>query len=208
MRTLIIDHYDSFTYNLFQLVAQIQTLEPIVIAHDSPELTSLNPQFYDNIILSPGPGHPDNLQDFSIGKSFVHHSHKPILGVCLGHQGIFSALGGQVIRAPMPIHGCLSTVIHNQDALYQHIPTHFKVMRYHSLICTAPVPEDLEITAWTLDGLIMGLRHKHKPIWGVQYHPESISCEYGQQLLINFQQMTEQFYQRQKGTFEVKQNSL
>lgn len=195
MQTLIIDHYDSFTYNLFQLVAQIQNVEPIVIAHDSTELKTLSPQYYDNIILSPGPGHPDNPQDFKIGKSLVQHSDKPILGVCLGHQGIFSVFGGQIERAPVPTHGCLSTISHTHDDLYQYIPNPFQVMRYHSLICTGPIPEDLEITARTSDGLIMGLRHKYKPIWGVQYHPESIACEYGQQLLLNFQQLTTRFYE-------------
>ena len=200
MQTLIVDHYDSFTYNLFQMVAQIQGLEPIVIAHDSPELATLNPCEYDNIILSPGPGHPENAQDFKHGATFIQHSNKPILGVCLGHQGIFSVLGGRVVPAPKPVHGCLSTIVHNQDSLFQHIPTSFQVMRYHSLICEDPAPEAFEIIARTLDGLIMGLRHRYKPMWGVQFHPESIACEYGEQLLINFQQLTEQFYTQNKRT--------
>ena len=200
MQTLIIDHYDSFTYNLFQLIAQTQGIEPWVIAHDSEELLRLNPAHYDNIILSPGPGHPDNPSDFSVGKALILNSDKPILGVCLGHQGIFSAFGGRVARAPIPMHGCLSTITHNQNALFQYIPTSLQVMRYHSLICTGPIPPDLEIIAWTQDDLVMGLRHRHKPIWGIQYHPESIANEYGRQLLINFQHITAEYYQQRGET--------
>lgn len=196
MQTLIIDHYDSFTYNLFQLIAQIQGIEPWVIAHDSDEWSQLDPTLYDNIILSPGPGHPDNSNDFKIGKSVILHSNKPILGVCLGHQGIFSAFGGGIARAPTPMHGRLSSIIHNQDELYQNIPPSFQVMRYHSLICTGSVPAELDITAWSEEGLVMGLRHRHRPIWGIQYHPESIAGEYGRQLLVNFQHLTIQYYQQ------------
>lgn len=196
MQTLIIDHYDSFTYNLFQLVAEIQGKDPWVIPHDSDTLINLDPDSYDNIILSPGPGHPDNVQDFKTGKAMILHNDKPILGVCLGHQGIFSTFGGRVEHAPSPVHGCISRIIHHQDALYQDIPNSLQVMRYHSLICTGPIPEELIITAWTLDGLIMGLRHRHKPIWGIQYHPESIASEYGQQLLLNFKHLTLQHYQQ------------
>lgn len=198
MQTVIIDHYDSFTYNLFQLIAEIQGVEPWVIAHDSDEFLQLDPAVYDNIILSPGPGHPDNPHDFKIGKSIILNSDKPILGVCLGHQGIFSAFGGHVARAPTPMHGCVSTISHSQDALYHSIPTPFQVMRYHSLLCTGAIPVELEITAWTQDGLVMGLRHLHKPIWGIQYHPESIASEYGRQLLVNFQHLTAQYYQQRR----------
>lgn len=196
MQTLIIDHYDSFTYNLFQLIAQIQGIEPWVIAHDSDEWSQLDPTLYDNIILSPGPGHPDNPNDFKIGKSVILHSNKPILGVCLGHQGIFSAFGGAITRAPTPMHGRLSSIIHNQDELYQNTPPSFQVMRYHSLICAGSVPAELDVTAWSEEGLVMGLRHRHRPIWGIQYHPESIASEYGRQLLVNFQHLTIQYYQQ------------
>ena len=208
MQTLIIDHYDSFTYNLFQLIAQIQGKEPLVIAHDSETLINLDPDSYDNIILSPGPGQPENLQAFKPGKSLILNSDKPILGVCLGHQGIFSAFGGRVEPAPSPVHGRISTIIHNQDALFQHIANPLQVMRYHSLLCTGPVPEELVITAWTKDGLIMGLRHRHKPIWGIQYHPESIASEYGQQLLFNFKHLTLQYYQQRGKKLPSQQLSL
>jgi para-aminobenzoate synthetase len=207
MQTLIIDHYDSFTYNLFQLVAEIQGIEPIVIAHDSKDLHTLSPNAYDNIILSPGPGHPDNIEDFS-SKDFVLKSDKPILGVCLGHQGLFTLLGGKVQRAPKPVHGCVNLINHNQDPLYANIPSPFRVMRYHSLICTLPAPKDLEITAWTEDGLIMGFRHNHKPIWGIQYHPESIASEFGRQLLLNFKHLTSEYYEKRQQTLPSLQHSL
>ena len=196
MQTLIIDHYDSFTYNLFQIIAEIQGREPLVVYHDSEALTRLQPKDYDAIILSPGPGHPDNPHDFSFSKSMILQSDKPILGVCMGHQGIFSALGGRIDRAPVPMHGRLSTITHQGDALYQHIPTSFRAMRYHSLICTGAIPAELEITAWTEANLVMGLRHRHRPIWGIQYHPESIASEYGRQLLLNFMHLSEQYYQQ------------
>ena len=208
MQTVIVDHYDSFTYNLFQLIAQIQGVEPLVISHDSDEFLQLDPAIYDNIVLSPGPGNPDNPHDFKIGKSIILNSDKPILGVCLGHQGIFSAFGGRIERAPTPMHGCVSKISHNQDALYHSIPTPFQVMRYHSLVCTGPVPVELEVTAWTQDGLIMGLRHLHKPIWGIQYHPESIASEYGRQLLINFQHLTSQYYQQRRQTLPSQTKQL
>lgn len=197
MQTLIIDYYDSFTYNLYQLIAEIQGVEPIVLYHDAKELAALNPNHYDQIILSPGPGHPDNSADFGIGKWIIQHSSKPILGICLGHQGIFSAFGGKVERAPTPVHGLLSTITHADDPLYASIPQQLRVMRYHSLLCTGTVPAELEIIAWTQDKLIMGLRHRSRPIWGIQYHPESIAGEYGKQLLINFTQLTREFYQQQ-----------
>ncbi len=195
MQTLIIDHYDSFTYNLFQLIAEIQGRDPWVMSHDSEELAQLDPNTYDNIILSPGPGHPEHPQDFAISKSMILHSDKPILGVCLGHQGIFTTFGGHIERAPVPMHGRLSTITHHGDALYQHIPPSFRVMRYHSLLCTGPIPAELEITAWTQDGLIMGLRHRSRPIWGIQYHPESIAGDYGRLLLENFTHLSMQYYQ-------------
>ena len=200
MQTLIIDHYDSFTYNLYQLIAQINGIEPIVMAHDAPELYCLDDNLYDNIILSPGPGHPDNEQDFATGKSIISCIDKPILGVCLGHQGIFSTLGGSVDRAATPVHGCVSKIFHNQDTLFANMPSPFQAMRYHSLICTGPIPAELTITAWTEDHCIMGLAHRFKPIWGIQYHPESIATEYGHQLLVNFLNLTANYYQQHHQT--------
>ncbi|PJD93858.1 MAG: aminodeoxychorismate synthase, component I [Legionella sp.] len=200
MKTLIIDNYDSFTYNLFQLIAQVQGTEPLVIRNDSKEFQTLHPKEYDNIVLSPGPGHPDIPKDFGICKNIILESDKPILGVCLGHQGIFSAFGGQVQRAPIVMHGRLSLIAHQDDPLYHLIPNPFLVTRYHSLICTGPLPPELEITAWTHDQLIMGIRHRHRPIWGIQYHPESIASDYGKQLFINFQSLTEQHYRQQHQT--------
>lgn len=208
MQTLIIDYYDSFTYNLYQLIAEIQGTEPIVLYHDAKELAALNPNYYDQIILSPGPGHPDNPSDFGIGKWIIQNSPKPLLGICLGHQGIFSVFGGKVECAPIPVHGLLSTISHLNDPLYACIPNQLQVMRYHSLLCTGIVPAELEITAWTQDKLIMGLRHRSRPIWGIQYHPESIAGEYGKQLLINFTQLTREFYQKQGRKLPSSQTTM
>jgi len=185
MKTLIVDNYDSFTYNLFQQVAKISGQEPIVVKNDQisfEEVRTINP---DNIIISPGPGRPERAKDFGICKAIILKANKPILGVCLGHQGIAHIFGADIIHAPEPYHGRLSAVIHQQENLFKNIPQSFKVVRYHSLIISNP-PDCLKVTAQTKDGLIMGFEHKEKPYWGIQFHPESIATEHGDDIIRNF----------------------
>ncbi|MDP3704765.1 MAG: aminodeoxychorismate synthase component I [Legionellaceae bacterium] len=191
MKTLIIDNYDSFTYNLYQMIAEINGELPIVIQNDSHDIEDIASIEYDNIIISPGPGHPDKATDFGICARILLESTVPILGVCLGHQGICSVFGGAVIHAFEPMHGRLSTIQHTGDVLFTDIPNQFNVVRYHSLVSHETLPDCLEITATTLDGVIMGVRHRTRPIWGVQYHPESICTEHGKQLLTNFMRITD-----------------
>lgn len=185
MKTLIIDNYDSFTYNLFQQVAQISGKEPIVVKNDAIsflEVLEMNP---DNIVISPGPGRPEKKEDFGICSQVVLESSKPILGVCLGLQGIAHLFGGKVVHAPEPYHGRLSPVIHNKESLFQGIPSPFNVVRYHSLI-VQDLPACLRVTATSKDGLVMGIEHIERPLWAIQFHPESILTEYGDQIIKNF----------------------
>jgi para-aminobenzoate synthetase len=203
MRTLIIDNYDSFTYNLFQEVARINQVEPIVIKNDDLSLNEIRKLSFDNVIISPGPGHPAKPKDFGICSELIQNLDVPILGICLGHQGIVTAFGGEVTHAPQAIHGQISKIYPVEDELFLNIPSHFNAVRYHSLIAKYPLPDCLKAIAFTDDELIMAVKHQTRPIWGVQYHPESICSEYGQQLLINFKNLSEQ-YLSQQYTLEVK----
>ena len=193
MKTLIIDNYDSFTYNLYHMIADINGDVPYVIQNNSHSLDEILALDYDNIIISPGPGHPHNSHDFGVCASVLLESKVPVLGVCLGHQGLCSVFGGKVDHAPNPMHGRLSTIYHNGSALFENIPHEFKAVRYHSLVCKDNIPSCLEVTARSSDGLIMGLRHIERPLWGVQYHPESICTEHGRLLLINFNKITQSY---------------
>ncbi len=191
MKTLLIDNYDSYTFNLYQLLAQINGTSPIVIHNDQVSWQALEQLDFDHVVISPGPGHPAQERDFGICKQVLLQLDKPILGVCLGHQGIGYVFGGTVIQAPEVRHGQISQIYHQQSDLFKEIPSPFAAVRYHSLLVNpTDLPDCLEITAWTDDGLIMGLRHRQKPIWGVQFHPESICTDYGYQLLANFKAMT------------------
>jgi len=197
MKTLIIDNYDSFTYNLYQMIAEINEEIPVVIKNDECDFEDLCLQNFDNLIISPGPGHPDNKEDFGICKRVLLEVDIPILGVCLGHQGIFSGYGGQVVCSLEAVHGRISRVIHNGDSLFNFVPKEFNVVRYHSLICKNEIPDCLKVIAWTEDKTIMAIKHKQKPIWGVQFHPESICSEYGDLILNNFNHLTRQYYNKE-----------
>ncbi|WP_329288693.1 aminodeoxychorismate synthase component I [Streptomyces pseudovenezuelae] len=189
MRTLLIDNYDSYTYNLFQLLAQTYGCEPTVVANDDPDFDRLDLDSFDAAVISPGPGHPSEQRDFGHSRSLLHRTDLPVLGVCLGHQGIGLLAGAQVVGAPEPRHGHLTTVEHTGRDVFAGLPDHFTAVRYHSLCVAEPLPPQLEVIARAEDGVIMGLRHRELPRWGVQFHPESISTEYGAELVANFRRL-------------------
>ncbi|HZX26747.1 MAG TPA: aminodeoxychorismate/anthranilate synthase component II [Telluria sp.] len=182
---LMIDNYDSFTYNLVQYFGElgedVRTYRNDEITLD--EIEKLNP---DHICISPGPKSP---ADAGISVDLIHRfkGKKPILGVCLGHQAIGAAFGGRIVRAKQVMHGKTSLIAHTGVGVFKGLPSPFTVIRYHSLaIERASLPDCLEVTAWTDDGEIMGVRHKEYDIEGVQFHPESILSEHGHALLKNF----------------------
>ena len=177
MKTLVIDNYDSSTYNLFQLIAEANGEEPSVVRNDGATWSDLAGGDYDNIVISPGPGRPDRPKDFGVCADAIREAEVPLLGVCLGHQGVGFLSGGEVIHAPEVMHGRLSAVYHDDSALFAGIPQGFQAVRYHSLCVAEPLPEELEGTAWASDGVLMGAAHRTRPVWGVQFHPESISTE-------------------------------
>ncbi|MFF8868957.1 aminodeoxychorismate synthase component I [Streptomyces massasporeus] len=190
MKTLLIDNYDSYTYNLFQLIAEVNGEEPVVVRNDASVDGLPDLRAFDNLVVSPGPGHPGVARDFGIGSRLLATSPVPVLGVCLGHQGIALGEAGLVGPAPEPRHGHLSTIRHDGRDLFHGLPQHFTAVRYHSLAVREPLPETLEATAWAEDGVLMGLRHRGRPLWGVQFHPESVLTEYGHRMLVNFRNLT------------------
>jgi len=193
MRTLLIDNYDSFTFNLFQYLAQVNGHEPVVITNDDPRFRLSDLGSFDNVVISPGPGRPQNRADFGLCGQVVEHSPIPLLGVCLGHQGLCLAHGATVGPAPAPCHGQVDAVRHTGVDILEGLPSPFSVVRYHSLAVT-DLPAELEPLAWTDDGVLMAVRHRTRPAWGVQFHPESICTEHGHQLLANFRRLTEQHH--------------
>ncbi|WP_063020388.1 aminodeoxychorismate synthase component I [Nocardia niwae] len=187
MHTLLIDNYDSFTYNLYQLISQVNGVEPTVVRNDEARtVAELGLERFDSIVVSPGPGRPDVPRDMGISAAVIRETDLPLLGVCLGHQGIVVAAGGVVAEAPVARHGYLDRIEHDDRDLFAGIPQDFTAVRYHSLCALRPLPDDLAVTAQSRDGVVMGVRHRTRPQWGVQFHPESIASEYGAALLRNF----------------------
>jgi para-aminobenzoate synthetase len=189
MRTLIIDNYDSFTYNLAHYLAEINGCEPTVVHNDEIGWTVEDLHAFDNVVVSPGPGHPGRTADFGFSREAVLHSPIPLLGVCLGHQGLALMWGGAVGLAPEPFHGRESDIRHDGTELFAGLANPLRVVRYHSLTVTK-VPADIEVTARTECGVVMGVRHRTRPAWGVQFHPESIRTGQGMELLRNFAGLT------------------
>ncbi|MFX0579266.1 aminodeoxychorismate synthase component I [Nocardia nepalensis] len=191
MRTLLIDNYDSFTYNLYQLISEVNGEEPTVVRNDEVgDIARLRLERFDNVVISPGPGRPDVTRDIGISAAVIGAADLPLLGVCLGHQAIVVAEGGIVTTAPAARHGYLDHIEHDGSDLFAGLPEGFTAVRYHSLCAQRPLPDSLEITAVAADGVIMGVRHRSRPQWGVQFHPESIASEYGATLLGNFAKLT------------------
>jgi anthranilate synthase/aminodeoxychorismate synthase-like glutamine amidotransferase len=185
MKILLIDNYDSFTYNLVQYLAELGA-DLTVFRNDMITVEEVARKKPDGLVLSPGPGRPEkagNMNDL-IKKTA---GEIPILGVCLGHQAIGQVYGGKIDYAPTLMHGKTSKIEHNSSVIYNNIPSPFIATRYHSLvIAPESLPAEFQITSWTDDGVIMGLQHKKLPLYGMQFHPESILTEVGKKLLNNF----------------------
>lgn len=195
MRVLIIDNYDSFTYNLYQYVGEILTSKDIkftldVVRNNVISLKEIKNKRYEKIIISPGPGDPSDPSYFGVCADVLTKLGKkiPILGVCLGMQGMAHFFGGKVIRAKQPMHGKTSIIEHDEQGVFKGLPQNLEVMRYHSLVAEKQtLPECLIVTAESKDTReIMGLRHKTYPIEGIQFHPESFATEGGKEILTNF----------------------
>jgi len=185
MKILVIDNFDSFTYNLVHQLGKFKC-NIIVKRNDSISLDDINEINPDKILISPGPGKPENAK-ISLQAISEFGASIPILGVCLGHQAIALKYGGKVIKAKHPVHGMTTQVMHNSKTLFVNVPQNFEAMRYHSLIVERQtLPKDLEITAQTPDGIIMGIRHKINPVEGIQFHPESILTHNGSKLISNW----------------------
>lgn len=182
---LLIDNYDSFTYNVYQYLANLGC-EVVVVRNDQITVDEIAQQNFSAIILSPGPGTPDD-SGICLDVLTRFAASVPILGICLGHQAIGQVFGGKVIRSPQLMHGKVSPIIHDGQGLYQGLSQPFTAGRYHSLIVDrASLPDCLTVTASTADGLIMGLKHKQYDVEGVQFHPESILTPDGLKILQNF----------------------
>lgn len=181
---LLIDNYDSFTYNLYQYVAEF--CEVKVYRNDKitiEDIYKLNPQA---IIISPGPSIPENAGvSIPVVKEFK--DKLPILGICLGHQAIAAAFGTKIVRAPVPVHGKVSHIYHSQNPIFEGINNPFEATRYHSLVVDIDsLSSALKVIAWTQDKLIMGIQYEDKPVYGLQFHPESIFTSFGKRIIKNF----------------------
>jgi anthranilate synthase/aminodeoxychorismate synthase-like glutamine amidotransferase len=188
-RVVIIDNYDSYAYNLFQCIGELTGSAATVVRNDETSLREIRRLNPSHIVISPGPGNPENPDYFGVCLDVIHELGPtiPLLGVCLGHQGIGYAFGGRVVRAPKAMHGKTSTLWHNSEGVFRGVSNPCKVMRYHSLMVEQEsFPSVLRVTATTDDGVIMGLKHTTYPIWGVQFHPESIGTPSGVSMMQNF----------------------
>ena len=185
-RVVVVDHHDSYTWNLVHLLASVTGELPEVVQHDATSVTHL--LSFTHVVLSPGPGHPADPVDFAVGTEVLRTARIPVLGVCLGMQGLVTAYGGLVERVP-PAHGDVAEVTHDGTGLFAGIPSPYPVVRYHSLAATR-VPDELVVTARCTgeDGaeVVMAVRHTSRPLYGVQFHPESILSEHGARLVTNF----------------------
>jgi anthranilate synthase/aminodeoxychorismate synthase-like glutamine amidotransferase len=188
-RVFLLDNYDSFTWNLAQYLSEVGAeVEVVLNDRTTPEQVSAGE--YDAVVISPGPGRPERA---GISNALVRRlaGELPLLGVCLGHQAIVQAYGGRIVGAPTLMHGKTSPVRHDGRTIFEGLPDPFHATRYHSLVADRRVPAELEISAWTEDGVVMGVRHRRLPLEGVQFHPESILTSEGKRLLANFLRLAE-----------------
>jgi anthranilate synthase component II len=188
MRVLVVDNYDSFVYNIAQRLGELK-VQPTVLRNDKITINSIKGIDPDAIVISPGPGHPADKKYFGICTDIIARlgPRMPILGVCLGHQGIVHAFGGKVINAKKVRHGKTSIIRYTSGKLFDQVSNPFKATRYHSLVADEKIPSCLEVTARSLDdGEIMGIRHRQYLIEGVQFHPESVLTKQGPKILFNF----------------------
>lgn len=185
-RVVVVDHYDSYTWNLVHLIAGVTGTLPAAVQHDTT--TADYVLGFDHVVLSPGPGHPANRGDFAVGGEVLRAGTLPVLGVCLGMQGVVTTYGGRVDRIP-PAHGDVARVRHRGDQLFTGVPASFSAVRYHSLAATS-IPPELQVIAETEgdgdDPVVMAVRHRSLPHVGVQFHPESILSDHGAALIANF----------------------
>lgn len=180
---LVIDNYDSFTFNLVQLLYTLGA-EVKVARNDEIDVEGVTASGASHLVVSPGPCTP---HEAGVSMAAIRASKVPVLGVCLGHQSIGAVFGGNVIRAPEPVHGKTASIRHEGRSIFEGMPQSFQAARYHSLVVeAASLPAELEATAWTPNGLIMGLRHRERPVVGVQFHPESVLTPEGPRLVRNF----------------------
>jgi para-aminobenzoate synthetase len=186
-KTLIIDNFDSFTYNIFQHMGQVCGIEPTVVLNTTP-LEQIDFDCYDCVIVSPGPGTPAVSADVGISARVIRDTQLPLLGVCLGHQCMAHEYGMDIVLAPEPMHGRVSVIRHDGRGVFLGLPAQLPVVRYHSLV-VKEVKGPFELTAWGEDGVIHGIRHRTRPLHGVQFHPESICTESGLDLFRNFRDL-------------------
>ena len=186
MATLLIDNYDSYTFNLYQLIASVAGEEPVVVRNDEIAWSALAAHPWDRIVVSPGPGRPERERDLGVGRAALAQRAIPVLGVCLGHQGLAHVHGGSVVRGAEIVHGRISRIFHRGDGLFDGIPQGFRAVRYHSLVVEPALPPELDPIAWADDGTLMAIADRRRPAWGVQFHPESIGTEHGERLVANF----------------------
>jgi anthranilate synthase component II len=179
---VVVDHHDSYVWSLVHMIAQVTGEMPDVVEHDEVKLGDLSG--YTHVVLSPGPGHPADPADFAVGRDVLLDAGRPVLGVCLGMQGLVTAYGGVVDRIE-PAHGEVARVTHDHRGVFAGIPSPVEAVRYHSLAAVS-VPDVLEVTARSEDGVVMGVRHRELPLEGVQFHPESVLSQHGAAMVANF----------------------
>jgi len=185
VKLLVVDNYDSFTYNLVQYFGELGA-SCNVLRNDQVELAAIEPTHYSGLIISPGPSDPDHA-GISLPAVQAWAGVRPMLGVCLGHQCIGQAFGGKIVRANKLMHGKTSPIFHKENELFSGLPSPFPATRYHSLVIEPnSLPKELKKTAWTKDDAIMAIQHRELPIWGVQFHPESLATVNGIMILKNF----------------------
>jgi anthranilate synthase component II len=189
VRTVILDNYDSFTFNLYQYLGELEGRPPLVLRNDDVTLDGLERLDPARIVISPGPGRPDDPSYFGVCDDAILAlgPRLPVLGICLGHQGVIHAFGGEIVGAAEVMHGKASLVHHDGDPIFRHVPGTFEAMRYHSLVGRPlSIPDCLRVIARTDDDVVMGVRHREHPIYGLQFHPESIGTPAGKTVLRNF----------------------